>query len=86
MTTLVDSEAHFEGRLRELGLAAGAITAIKNHGVSTLSQLAFAVGQPGQPLLDGTIDNFLQGAFKQDQRHWARQQWLRELHLRLRLI
>ena len=63
MSTLVDSEAHFEGRLRELGLGAGAITAIKHHGVSTLSQLAFAVGQPGQPLVDGTIDNFLQGAF-----------------------
>ena len=62
MSTLVDSEAHFEGRLRELSLTSAAITAIKNHGVSTLSQLAFAVGQPGQPLVDAVIDGFLQGA------------------------
>ena len=62
MSTLVDSEAHFEGRLRELSLTSAAITAIRNHGVSTLSQLAFAVGQPGQPLVDAVIDGFLQGA------------------------
>ena len=62
MTTLIDSSAHFEGRLRELGVAGGVVTAIKNHGVSTLSQLAFAVGQPGQPLVDATIDAFLQAA------------------------
>ena len=62
MTTLIDSSAHFEGRLRELGVASGVVTAIKNHGVTTLSQLAFAVGQPGQPLVDATIDAFLQAA------------------------
>ena len=62
MSTLVDSAAHFDGRLRELGLNAAAVNGIKAHGVSTLSQLAFAAGQPGQPLVDATIDAFLQGA------------------------
>ena len=38
------------------------MTAIKNHGVTTLSQLAFAVGQPGQPLVDATLDAVMQAA------------------------
>ena len=62
MSTLIDSAAHFEGRLQELGLTPVVVNAIKTHGVSTLSQLAFAVGQPGQPLADDTIGAFLQGA------------------------
>ncbi len=62
MSSLVDSTAHFQGSLLELGLTAVVVTAIKNHRVTTLSQLAFAVGQPGQPLVDGTIDGFLQAA------------------------
>lgn len=62
MTSLVDSRAHFVSRLTELGLGAGLITNIENHGVVTLSQLAFAVGQPGQPLTDIAIDQFVQAA------------------------
>ena len=62
MTSLVDSGAQFESRLLELGLAQVSIDAIKNHGVATLSQLAFALGQPGQPLADGAVGNFLQAA------------------------
>lgn len=42
MTSLVDSRAHFVSRLTELGLGAGLITNIENHGVVTLSQLAAA--------------------------------------------
>ena len=62
MTSVIDSEAQFNTRLLELGLPAQTVTAIQNHGVRTLSQLAFAVGQPGQPLVDGTINNFLTAA------------------------
>ena len=62
MTSLVDSGAQFESRLLELGLAQAFIDAIKNHGVATLSQLAFALGQPGQPPADGAVGNFLQAA------------------------
>ena len=62
MTTLIDSAAHFEGRLLELGVGIGLITAVKHQGVTTLSQLAFAIGQPGQPLVDATVDAFLQVA------------------------
>ena len=62
MTSLIDSTAHFESRLRELGLPQPFIDLVKAHGVRTLSQLAFAVGQPGQPLVDNNIDNFVQAA------------------------
>ena len=62
MSTLIDSAAHFEGRLQGLGLTPVVINAIKTHGVSTLSQLAFALGQPGQPSADDTIGAFLRGA------------------------
>lgn len=47
MSTLVDSEAHFEGRLRELGT----ITAVKNHAMECQRQ-------PGRPLVDAVIDAF----------------------------
>ena len=47
MTSLIDSTAHFDSRLRELGLPQAFVDLVKAHGVATLSQLAFAVGQPG---------------------------------------
>lgn len=62
MTSLIDSTAHFESRLKELGLPQAVVDSIKAHGVTTLSQLAFAVGQPGQPLVDNNIDNFVNAA------------------------
>ena len=63
MTSLIDSKAHFESRLAEFGLNAGLIANIKTHGVGTLSQLAVAVGQPGQPLQDAAVDNFINASF-----------------------
>ena len=62
MTSLIDSTAHFESRLKELGLPQAFVDLIKAHGLTTLSQLAFAVGQPGQPLVDNNIDNFVNAA------------------------
>lgn len=62
MTSIIDSNAHFRSRLQEIGLTAATVTAVENHGVSTLSQLAFSVGQPGQPIADASIDAFLQAA------------------------
>ena len=46
----------------KIGLSALAITSIKNAGVSNLSQLAFAVGQPGQAISNNDVDTFLQNA------------------------
>ena len=62
MTNLVDSTAQFESRLKEIGLNQPFIDLVKGHGVQTLSQLGFAVGQPGQPINNGDVDQFLTGA------------------------
>lgn len=62
MTSLIDSAAQFESRLKELGLAQGSVDAVKLHGVTTLSQLAFALGQPGQPIGDAAVGTFLHNA------------------------
>ena len=62
MTNLVDSTAQFESRLKEIGLNPAFIDQVKGQGVQTLSQLGFAVGQPGQPIQNGDVDNFLGGA------------------------
>ena len=62
MASLVDSTAHFEARLREVGLGDPFLLAIQGAGVNTLSNLAFAVGQPGQPLVNADVTNFLQAA------------------------
>ena len=56
MSSLVDSAAQFDSQLREIGLAAPLVTALKAHGVRTLAQLAFAIGQPGQPIADAAVE------------------------------
>ena len=38
------------------------IDSLKRHGVRTLAQVAFAVGQPGQPILDNTVEQLVQNA------------------------
>ena len=62
MTSLIDSTAQFESRLREAGFPANFIDQVKLHGVTTLGQLAFALGQPGQPIQDNAVDGFIQAA------------------------
>lgn len=62
MTTVVDSSAHFNARLAESGLTQTVIDSICAAGVDTLSRLAFAVGQPNQPLSNDEVANFLQSA------------------------
>ena len=64
MATLLDSEAQFKSRASEIGLSEDNVDSIRQYGVKTLSQLAFAVGQPGQPVSAADIDGFLRGAFK----------------------
>ena len=46
-----------------MGLTRASLTALQNAGVLTLSNLAFAVGQPGQPIATPDVTNFLQAAF-----------------------
>lgn len=62
MTSLIDSAAQYESQLKEAGLPARLIDDLKAHGVCTLAQLAFSVGQPGQPILDASIEQLVQNA------------------------
>ncbi len=62
MASLVDSTAHFEARIREVGLTEQLLLAVQGAGVRTLSNLAFSVGQPGQPLVNADVANFIQNA------------------------
>lgn len=62
MSLLLDSEAQFASRAREVGLTPAVVESLKDAGVNHLSALAFAVGQPGQPLAVAEVDTFLQGA------------------------
>ena len=48
MSSLIESEAHFSKRATEVRLSAASLEALRSHGFSTLGQLAYAVGQPGQ--------------------------------------
>lgn len=66
MTNLVDSTAQFESRLKEIGLNQAFIDLVKGQGVQTLSQLGFAVGQPGQAIQNADVDNFLAVALGRD--------------------
>ena len=66
MSSLVDSEAQFGARALEVGLSQTVVDAIKLAGVRTLSNLAFAIGQPGQPIANTDVDSFLQSALGRD--------------------
>lgn len=66
MTSIVDSVAHFEARLLESGFTQGALDAVKASGVDTLSRLAFAIGQPNQPLNTDEVQSFLRRALTRD--------------------
>eukprot|EP00435_Cladocopium_sp_Y103_P062546 s1543_g24.t1 len=62
MTSLIDSTAQFESQLRDAGLSTALIESRKRHGVRTLGQLAFAIGQPGQPIQDNSVEQLVQNA------------------------
>ena len=62
MSSLVDSTAQFETQLQDTGLGLPLVTSLKTHGVRTLAQLAFTVGQPGQPIADAAIEALIQAA------------------------
>ena len=56
MTSPVDSAPYFVQRAEEISLARRVSDALKAKGVTTLAQLAFCVGQPGQVLAQADFD------------------------------
>lgn len=51
MTSLVDSEAQFDLRLEQVRVPQALRIALRNSGITTTSSLAYAHGQPGQPIV-----------------------------------
>ena len=60
MTSLLDSTAHFSDRCGRLGLTPAFVNALSVAGVDSLTKIAFVLGQPGQPILNQDVDDFLQ--------------------------
>lgn len=60
MTSLLDSTAHFSDRCGRLGLTPAFVNALAVAGVDSLTKIAFVLGQPGQPILNQDVDDFLQ--------------------------
>ena len=58
MVSIIDSEAHFSKRSEEIGLSMAGQTSLTRAGYTTLGRLAFAVGQPGTPLIEQDFNNF----------------------------
>ncbi|CAE7763100.1 unnamed protein product [Symbiodinium sp. CCMP2592] len=58
MTSSVDSAPFFVQRADEISLAKRVVDALKGKGVTTLAQLAFCVGQPGQVLSQTEFDTW----------------------------
>ena len=84
---LVDSEAAFEQRMREVVVNAAARMAVVNSGIRTFSALAFAVGTPQTPPNDDAFRGFsafLTGSFLQDMT-WQLTVPLGDYTLKLRL-
>ena len=58
MTSILDSEAHFQKRAEEVGLSDRGKQAVVAAGFCTLGRLAFGVGQPGVPVPDLEFTRF----------------------------
>ena len=50
MSSIVDSEAQFDLRLEQVNVPEPVRVAVKNAGIHTIASLAYALGQPGQPI------------------------------------
>ena len=59
MANLIDSEARFQSRALEVGMSDGVRQALRDGGIRTMSHLAFAIGQPNQPLTNDEVGAFL---------------------------
>ena len=64
MTSIVDSKAHFAKRCNDIGMSSRALASLVANGYETIGMLAFAIGQPGVPLVeDAMIQQFARTTF-----------------------
>ena len=58
MVSVLDSEAHFEQKVKEVGITSPNLAVLKNRGFKTLSQVAYMVSQPGVPMPEADFNTF----------------------------
>ena len=63
MSSLVESTHHFDERCKEVGLTAPTRRSLAALGLTTLSKLAYSVGQPGQPIAGPEWEAFVASHF-----------------------
>ena len=63
MTSIVDSKAHFAKRCTDIGMSSRALASLVANGYETIGMLAFAIGQPGVPLVEDAIQQFARNTF-----------------------
>ncbi len=62
MAALIDSEAQFTQRCKDVKLSANTIRDLNAAGITSLGILAYSHGQPGQALSDAAFDTWIRGA------------------------
>ena len=63
MSSLIESEHHFNQRCAEVGLTPTTINALNRLDLKSLARLGYSVGQPGQPLPEATLASWLESNF-----------------------
>ena len=58
MTSIVESRAHLEKRMADMGMSDRAKRQLLTSNLDTLGKLAFSIGQPGQPLDQAAFDTY----------------------------
>ena len=58
MVSVLDSEAHFEQKVKDVGITGPNLAVLKNRGFKTLSQVAHMVSQPGVPMPEADLNTF----------------------------
>ena len=58
MSSLIESEAHFVQRAREIKCPDDVLAELRVGGFTSLGQLAYAVGQPGQVIPESAFNAF----------------------------
>ncbi len=59
MASLLDSEAQFIQRANDFRMSESTLRRLKTAGLTTFGILAYAHGQPGQPISDESFENWV---------------------------
>lgn len=86
MASQLDSEAHFTQRAEEYGIPNALLANLRNNGVTTMGQLAFAILRPGSEYDEATFDNWVRTINQGAAPTLAAMTGLRRLHFESEVI